>query len=187
MVIAFVTSPLCHCLTMKEKYLLRVNGFLFRVISTAASEEYLNFFWMGGVLRGDDKAVSKMDIKIQDTGRTRVIVLGHMTQWLSYQYPLRQNGLGKWLSHYATSNGGQVVRMLVRVISIVMVKITFSWLLVEASGFLAKNHGWESILLVTNPCFGTPGKDFTYIVRNWYILTNRVQQASFDSTEGLHT
>jgi len=116
-----------------------------------------------------------------------VIILGHMTQWLSYQYPLRQNGLGKWLSHYATSNGGQVVRMLVRVISIVMVKITFSWLLAEASGFLAKNPGWESILLVTNPCFGTPGKDFTYIVRNWYILTNRVQQATFDSTEGLHT
>ena len=44
MVIAFVTSPLRHFLTMKEKYLLRVNGFLFRVISTAASEEYLNFF-----------------------------------------------------------------------------------------------------------------------------------------------
>ena len=27
MVIAFVTSPLRHYLTMKEKYLLRVNGF----------------------------------------------------------------------------------------------------------------------------------------------------------------
>jgi len=126
-------------------------------------------------------------LRSRTTERTRVIVLGHMTQWLLFQYPLRQMGLGNDLSHYATSNGRQVVSMLVRVISIVMVKSTFSWLLVEASGFLAKKPGWESILLVTNPCFGTPGKDFTYIVRNWYILTNRVQQATFDSTEGLHT
>ena len=31
---------------------------------------------MGGVLRGDDKAVSKMDIKIQDNGRTRGHCIG---------------------------------------------------------------------------------------------------------------
>ena len=64
-----------------------------------------------------------------------------MTQCLSYQYPLKQMGLGNDLSHYATTNGRQVVSMLVRVISIVMVKSTFSLLLVEASGFLAKNRG----------------------------------------------
>ena len=55
-----------------------------------------------------------------------VIEMGHMTQCLSYQYPLRQMGLGNDLSHYATTNGRQVVSMLVRVISIVMVKSTFS-------------------------------------------------------------
>ena len=61
---------------MKEKYLLRVNGLLFRVISTATSEEYLNFFWMGGVLRDDDKAVSKTDIKIKDNGKDKGHCIG---------------------------------------------------------------------------------------------------------------
>ena len=38
----------------------------------AASKEYLNFFKMGGVLRDDDKAVSKTEVKTKLLVRQRL-------------------------------------------------------------------------------------------------------------------
>ena len=45
----------------------------------------------------------------------------------------------------------------------------------------------ESILTVVNAHFGTHGKKFTYISRNWYTLIDKFKWVKFYSTEGLHT
>ena len=45
----------------------------------------------------------------------------------------------------------------------------------------------ESILTVVTAHFGTHGKKFTYISRNWYRLIDKFKWVKFYSTEGLHT
>ena len=140
------------------------------------------FFWMGGVLhrRDDDKADgktdSKTDIKIKDNGKDKGHCIRSYDSIGSLQRVIWLNDChistawDKWDSEMTRSlcnnQRPSLVSMLVRVISIVIVKSAFSWLLVEASGFLPKNQGWALILTLTNPCFGTLGKDFTYIDRN---------------------
>ena len=45
----------------------------------------------------------------------------------------------------------------------------------------------ESILTVVTAHFGTHGKKFTYISRNWYRLIDKFKWVKFYSTDGLHT
>ena len=45
----------------------------------------------------------------------------------------------------------------------------------------------ESILTVVTAHFGTHGKKFTYISRNWYCLIVKFKSVKFYSTDGLHT
>ena len=154
-------------------------------------------FFLGLSLKLLVRLLVRWTLRSRTTERTRVIVLGHMTQWghcnRSYDsmsvvsVPPETDRIGKWpqsLCNEQRPASGKHVS-----------KSDFNcdgqnhFLVIVSRGvrLSRKKPGWESILLVTNPCSGTPGKDYTYIVRNWYILTNRFQSATFDSTEGLLT
>jgi len=138
-----------------------------------------------------------MDIKIQDTGRTRVIVLGHMAQWGHCNRSYDSMSVvsvppeTKWAWEMTQSLCNEQRRASGKNVS----KSDFNcdgqnhFLVIVSRGFrLSRGKSRLRLYPVSNKsCFRTPGKDFTYIVRNWYILTNRVQAATFDSTEGLHT
>ena len=144
---------------------------------------------MGGVLRDDDKTVSKTDIKIKDNGKDKGHCIRSYDSIGSLQRVIWLNDChistawDKWDSEMTQSLCNYqrltLVNMTVRVMAIVMGKIAFSWLSLVAFGFLPKHHGWALILTVTNPCFGTLGKDFTYIFRNWYVLTNSANVSTF--------
>jgi len=127
------------------------GGFTVSFVEYTNKEKYyqgLMDSFLGLSLKLLVRLLVRWTLRSRTTERTRVIVLGHMTQWghCKWSYdsmtvvsvPPETNGIGKWPQSLCNEQ---------RPAS----QSTFSWLLVEASGFLPENPCQDSILLVANP------------------------------------